>query len=73
MTDNNYQLASTSVLRDEELIDVTELGKRVITMDPRKTLIDYSGLNFKEMLMACPIDDIDLSRNSRNPENPIIP
>ena len=67
MTDNNYQLASTSVLRDEELIDVTELGKRVITMDPRKTLIDYSGLNFKEMLLACPIDDIDLTREPEYP------
>ena len=62
MTDNNYQHASPSVLPDGELIDVTELGNRVITMDPRKTLIDYSGLNFKEMLLACPIDDIDLTR-----------
>ena len=62
MTDHNYQHASPSVLPDGELIDVTELGKRVIAMDPKKTLIDYSGLNFKEMLMACPIDDIDLTR-----------
>ena len=62
MTDNNYQHPSLSVLPDGELIDVTELGKRVIAMDPRKTLIDYSGLNFKEMLMACPIDDIDFIR-----------
>lgn len=62
MTDNNYQHATPSILPDGELIDVTELGKRLIAMDPRETLIDYSGLNFKEMLMACPIDDIDLTR-----------
>ena len=49
------------------MIDVTELGKRVIAMDPRKTLIDYSGLNFKEMLMACPIDDIDVTRELEYP------
>ena len=67
MTDNNYQDASLSVLPDSELIDITELGKMVIAMDPRKTLIDYSGLNFKEMLMACPIDDIDLTRDLEYP------
>ncbi len=67
MTDNNYQHANPSVLPDGELIDVTELGKRAITMDPRKTLIDYNGLNFKEMLMACPIDDIDLIREPEPP------
>ena len=33
----------------------------------------YRSLNFKEFLAACPIEGIDLSRNSRNPENPIIP
>ena len=73
MTDNDYQHASPTALSDGELIDVTGHGKRVIAMDPRKTLIDYSDLNFKEMLMACPIDDIDLSRGTPNPENPIIP
>ena len=67
MTDNNFQHASPSVLPDGELIDVTELGKRVIAMDPRKMLIDYSGLNFKEMLMACPIDDIDLTLEPEYP------
>ena len=67
MTDNNYQHASLSVLPDGELIDVTELGKKVIAMDPKKTLIDYSGLNFKEMLMACPIDDLDLTREPEYP------
>ena len=61
MTDDSYQHDSPSVLLNGELIDVTELGKRVIAMDPKKSLIDYSGLNFKEMLMACPIDDIDLT------------
>ncbi len=58
MTDNNYQ---------GKLVDVTELGKRVIAMDPRKTLIDYTGLNFKEMFMACPIDGIDLTREPEHP------
>ncbi len=67
MTDNNHQHATPSVLLDSELVDVTELGKMVIAMDPRKTLIDYSGLNFKEMLMACPIDDIDLTRELEYP------
>ena len=67
MTDNSYQHASLSVLPDGELIDVTELGERVIAMDPRKTPINYSGLNFKEMLMACPIDDIDLTREPEYP------
>lgn len=67
MIDNNCQNAGPSVLPDGELIGVTELGKRVITMDPRKTLIDYSGLNFKEMLMACPIDGIDLTREPEYP------
>ena len=67
MTDNNYQHAGPSVLPDGELLDVTEPGKRVIAMDPRKTLIDYSGLNFKEMLIACPIDDIDLTREAEYP------
>ena len=70
MTDNNYtQRVSPAVLSDGELIDVTELGKRVIAMDPRKSLIDYSGLNFKEMLMACPIDDIDLTREPEYPRD----
>ena len=73
MTDNNDQHAGHPVQPDGALTDVTELGKRVIAMDPRKTLIDYSGLNFKEMFLACPIDDIDLSRNIPNPENPINP
>ena len=67
MTDNNYQHNGPSLLPDGELIDVTELGKRVIAMDPRKTLIHYSGLNFKEMLMACPIDGIDLTRELEYP------
>lgn len=67
MTDNNHQHATPSVLPEGEMIDVTELGKRVIAMDPRKTLIDYSGLNFKEMLMACPIDGIDLTREPEYP------
>ena len=35
--------------------------------DPKTTLIDYSGLDFKEMLAACPIDDIDLARNPEPP------
>ena len=70
MTDNNYtQRVSPAVLSDGELIDVTELGKRVIAMDPRKSPIDYSGLNFKEMLMACPIDDIDLTREPEYPRD----
>lgn len=67
MTDNNYKHAGPSVLPEGEMIDVTELGKRVIAMDPRKTLIDYSGLNFKEMLIACPIDGIDLTRELKYP------
>ena len=67
MTENNYPRSSPLVLSDGELIDVTELGKRVISMDPRETLIDYRGLNFKEMLMACPIDDIDLTRETDYP------
>ena len=33
----------------------------------------YRSLNFKEFLAACPIEGIDLSRDSPNPENPIIP
>ncbi len=67
MTDDNYQHPNPSGLPDGELIDVTELGKRVIAMDPRKTRIDYSGLNFKEMLMACPIDGIGLTREPEYP------
>ena len=67
MTDKNHQHASPSVLPDGELIDVTELGKKVIAMDPRKMTIDYSGLNFKEMLMACPIEGIDLTREPEYP------
>ena len=35
--------------------------------DPKTTLIDYSGLDFKQMLMACPIDDIDLTREPEYP------
>lgn len=35
--------------------------------DPRTTLIDYSGLNFKEFLAACPIDGIDLTREPEYP------
>lgn len=67
MTDSNYKHVNLSILPDEEMVDITELGKKVIAMDPRKTLIDYSGLNFKEMLMACPIDDIDLTREPEYP------
>ena len=37
--------------------------------DPKTTLIDYSGLDFKEMLAACPIDDIDLSRDDERPRS----
>ena len=62
MTDRNYKHVRHSVVPDGELVDVTEHGKKIIAMDPRETLIDYSGLNFKEMLMACPIDGIDLTQ-----------
>ncbi len=67
MTDSNYKHVNLSILPGGEMVDITELGKKVIAMDPRKTLIDYSGLNFKEMLMACPIDDIDLTREPEYP------
>ena len=67
MTDNDYQHPIPSALPNGELIDVTELGKKVIAMDPRKTRVDYSGLNFKEMLLACPIDGIDLTREPEYP------
>ena len=67
MTVNNDQHVSLSILPDGEMVDITELGKRVIAMDPMKTLIDYSGLNFKEMLAACPIDGIDLTREPEHP------
>ena len=67
MTDNNYEHVSHSIQPDGEMVDVTEHGKKIIAMDPRKTLIDYSGLNFKEMLMACPIDDLDLTREPEYP------
>lgn len=67
MTDSNYKPASHPTLPDGEMVDVTEHGKKVIAMDPKKTLIDYSGLNFKEMLMACPIDDLDLTREPEYP------
>ena len=67
MTHNNHQHACPSVIPDGEMIDVTELGKKIIAMDPRKTLIDYSGLSFKEMLLACPIDGIDLTREPEYP------
>lgn len=55
MTDDNHQRASSPVLPDGELIDVTELGKRVIAMDPRETL------------MACPINDVELTREPEYP------
>ena len=67
MTDSNHKHIRRSLLPDGEMVDITELGKKVIAMDPRKSLIDYSGLNFKEMLMACPIDDIDLTRDPEYP------
>ena len=67
MTDSNYKHVNRSILPDGEMVDVTEHGKKIIAMDPRKTLIDYSGLNFKEMLMACPIDDLDLARDPEYP------
>ena len=35
--------------------------------DPKTTLIDYSGLDFKEFLAACPIDGIDLTREPEYP------
>jgi hypothetical protein len=35
--------------------------------DPKTTLIDYSGLDFKQMLAACPIDGIDLTREPEYP------
>ena len=67
MTARNDQKVTLPVHLDDEPVDITELGKTVISLDPRKTLIDYSGLNFKEMLLACPIDDIDLERRSDSP------
>lgn len=67
MTDSNHKHVICSVLPEGEMVDVTEHGKKVIAMDPKKTLIDYSGLNFKEMLMACPIDDLDLARGLEYP------
>ena len=36
-------------------------------LTPKTTLIDYSGLNFKEMLLACPIDGVDLTREPEYP------
>ena len=67
MADSNYQHVSASIRPEREMVDITEHGKRVIAIDPRKTLIDYSGLNFKEMLVACPIDGIDLTREPGYP------
>lgn len=67
MTDNNYKPISRSIHSEGEMADVTEHGRKVIAMDPKKTLIDYSSLNFKEMLMACPIDDLDFTREPEFP------
>ena len=36
-------------------------------LDRRKSLIDYSGLKFNEMLMACSIDGIDLTQEPEYP------
>lgn len=35
--------------------------------DPSAALIDYFGLDFKEMLTACPIDGLDLERSPEPP------
>ena len=67
MIGRDYKHISDSILSDGEMVDVTEHGKKIIAMDPRKTLIDYSDLNFEEMLMACPIDDLDLTREPEYP------
>lgn len=67
MTVNDDQQSSVSVSPDGISVGVTELGKAVIALDPRTKPIDYSGLNFKEMLLACPIDDIDLERQPEPP------
>ena len=46
----------------------------LLTDEERERIREYyRSLNFKEFLAACPIDGIGLSRNSPNPENPIIP
>lgn len=38
-----------------------------ILPDPNAALVDYRGLDFKEMLAACPIDGLDLERNPEPP------
>ncbi len=63
---NKHRPADFSVRPDGDFVDVTQKGKAIIALDPKSTLIDYSGLNFKEMLLACPIDDIDLERSSES-------
>lgn len=35
--------------------------------DPNAALIDYRGLDFKEMLAACPVDSLDLERKPEPP------
>lgn len=35
--------------------------------DPSAALIDYRGLDFKEMLAACPVDGLDLERKPEPP------
>lgn len=35
--------------------------------DPKAAPIDYRGLDFKEMLAACPVDGLDLERRPEPP------
>ena len=35
--------------------------------DPNAAPIDYRGLDFKEMLAACPVDGLDLERKPEPP------
>ena len=35
--------------------------------DPNAGLIDYRGLDFKEMLAVCPVDGLDLERRPEPP------
>ena len=37
--------------------------------DPNAAPIDYRGLDFKEMLAACPVDGLDLERKPEPPRS----
>ena len=65
--------APEKVAAEMSLEDLQEVERLNLTYDEylfvKKASEEYSKMNFKELLAACPLDGIDLTRSEEPPQN----